>query len=130
MREWNRKNPDKARNNELKKNHRITLEEYNAILAEQGGCCAVCGQRPGSVGSGNRSKGTLAVDHCHTTRTFRGLLCTNCNLGIGSFFEEPKLLENAAAYLKAHRELIVKIRAQKSKIQMSVEEELDRFLKS
>lgn len=113
-REWRKKNPNLARNSELKKKHGITLEDYEALLAEQGGACAVCHRPPGAVGTGNKSVGTLAVDHCHTTGTFRGLLCTNCNLGIGSFFESPKLLEDAAAYLRSHQDLVSRVLQQKN----------------
>lgn len=128
QREWRKKNPDKARNSELKKNHGITLADYEVILGEQGGCCAVCGKAPGSVGSGSNSKGTLAVDHCHQVGVIRGLLCTNCNLGIGSFYEDSNLLRNAAAYLDSHRELIAKIIARKSVEQAEAKATADRLL--
>ncbi len=91
----------------------ITLDDYNALLEEQGGVCAVCKKPP----TKDNSRGTLAVDHDHLTGTYRGLLCTNCNTGIGSFFDDPTLLENAAEYLKEYRALVISILEQKSKVE-------------
>ena len=42
----------------------------------------------------------LAVDHCHTTNKVRGLLCTNCNNGLGRFKDNIQFLKNAIKYLK------------------------------
>jgi len=109
QREYRKTNPELFRGYELKKHYGITLEDYTAVLEEQGGVCAICRVPPGAVGTGNKSKGNLAVDHCHVTGSFRGLLCTNCNLGLGSFFENPELLRNAAAYLEDHRALLTKL---------------------
>lgn len=107
QREWRRRNPDKAKNNELKKCYGITLEEYNEMLSEQQGVCAICGNPPYLVGTGGTTlPGSLAVDHCHKTGAVRGLLCTNCNLGLGSFFDNAVLLQRATAYLVAHEELL------------------------
>ena len=115
MREWRKRNPEKAKDADLKKSYGISFDDYTTLLAEQQGACAVCRTAPGVVGTGNSSKGTLAVDHCHATGTYRGLLCTNCNLGIGSFFENPDLLIAAAEYIKKHRELVVRLLAQRFK---------------
>ena len=41
----------------------------------------------------------LVTDHCHTTLKVRGKLCTNCNLGLGHFKDDPILLEFARLYL-------------------------------
>lgn len=117
-REYRKNNPEKMQNFELKRSHNITLDDYTVLLKEQGGVCAICKKPPGSTGTGNKGKGTLAVDHDHLTGTYRGLLCTNCNLGVGSFFDDPVLLENAAAYLKEYRALVISILAQKSKVEI------------
>jgi hypothetical protein len=39
------------------------------------------------------------VDHGHETGEVRGLLCSNCNLGLGYFKDNPKYLEGAIKYL-------------------------------
>ena len=72
--------------------HGITLEEYDAALKKQGGCCAVCG-RPSM-------KGRLRVDHCHKRNLFRGLLCEPCNLAIGLLRDDPALAHALGRYLE------------------------------
>jgi hypothetical protein len=62
------------------------------MLAAQGNACKICG----SPNSGERS---LAVDHCHRTQRIRGLLCSACNTGLGSFRDSPELLKSAIKYL-------------------------------
>lgn len=93
IRESNRKhakaNPHVHRDYILRKVYGISLEKYNEMLGHQDGCCAVC-----------RHRSKLNVDHCHTTGAVRGLLCTNCNQGIGRLMDSPKLLRAAAAYLE------------------------------
>jgi len=70
-RQKNAKNPDRQRGANLKHAYNITLEEYNLILEQQGGKCAMCGRKPNGV--------RLHVDHDHSTRVVRGLLCWSCN---------------------------------------------------
>jgi hypothetical protein len=41
----------------------------------------------------------LAIDHCHKTGKIRGLLCKNCNQGLGQFKDNIDLLLSAAKYL-------------------------------
>ena len=62
--------------NKLKK-FNITIDDYYYMLSEQNGCCKICLCRP----NGNYSD--LCLDHDHKTGQFRGLLCRNCNTGIG-----------------------------------------------
>jgi hypothetical protein len=77
-RTWRRANPDRA----IAKNRRysmkrygITVEQYDHMLASQGGVCALCGCPP--------HKKRLSVDHDHNTGAIRGLLCVLCNSTIG-----------------------------------------------
>ena len=79
----------------------LTREGYEAMLANQGGRCAICGTtNPCGEGSTATHLQHLAVDHCHTTGKIRGLLCNPCNRGIGMLKDDPALLEKAATYLK------------------------------
>jgi hypothetical protein len=68
----------------------ITEEEYNNMILSQNNLCAIC-NRP--------SNKTLHVDHNHTTGKIRGLLCSNCNTGIGFFNEDIFALTKAIEYL-------------------------------
>lgn len=73
----------------------MSLEDYEAMLERQGGGCAICGTTE-IRGFGAR----LAVDHCHDSNRVRGILCGNCNRGIGHFNHDPALLTAATEYLK------------------------------
>lgn len=72
------------------------------MLDEQGGRCAICGTDQPIYG---KLRGTWRIDHCHATRRIRELLCHMCNQGLGSFKDDPDLLERAAAYLRKHKAL-------------------------
>jgi len=75
----------------LKRQYGITSEEREAILSRQGGGCAICGRNS-----------RLNIDHCHSSKRVRGILCNQCNQGVGYFRDDPLLLEKAAAYLRNH----------------------------
>ena len=68
----------------------ITLLEYRRLYQLQEGKCSICNTSP---------KGNLSVDHNHQTGKVRGLLCSQCNLGLGIFQDNPNLLLKATAYL-------------------------------
>lgn len=70
----------------------ISLRDYFQMLETQQGCCAIC-QTPAEHES------SLFVDHNHTTGIVRGLLCPDCNKGIGFFRDNPSFLEQAARYV-------------------------------
>jgi hypothetical protein len=57
--------------------------------------CAICGTAAGVVGR----HGQLHIDHCHATGKLRGVLCSECNVGLGKFKDDPALLRRAAEYL-------------------------------
>ena len=77
----------------LKDKYGITLEDYDRMLEDQGGSCAVCGtEHPGG-------KGRFHVDHNHSTGKVRGLLCHSCNVGLGALKDSPEVLLKAATYL-------------------------------
>ena len=89
--------PNYYRRAELKRKFGITLEQYEDMLREQNGACAICCQ-PETALRKNRVL-ALAVDHNHRTGENRGLLCTACNIGIGSLAESPERLYAAIAYI-------------------------------
>ncbi|WP_084000224.1 endonuclease VII domain-containing protein [Actinoplanes utahensis] len=67
----------------------IGQAEVDALLAEQGDVCAICG-----------AADPQHVDHDHRTGGVRGILCFNCNGGLGQFRDDPVLLAGAITYLK------------------------------
>lgn len=71
----------------------LSSASYYHLLNSQSGKCAICERL-----SFNK---LLAVDHNHITGETRGLLCQNCNTGLGQFSESPEMLERAAEYLRA-----------------------------
>lgn len=76
----------------------LTQEDYKKLLDSQENKCAICGCELDQDGRGdNRTK--CVVDHCHDTGTVRGLLCRNCNLGIGNLQDSIDNLTNAIKYL-------------------------------
>lgn len=75
----------------------LPTAEYNKLLLAQGGLCAICAQPPLNQ---TRNDAMLHVDHAHGRNQARGLLCRNCNLGVGFFEDDPDLMERAAAYLR------------------------------
>lgn len=108
---WNARNPDRAQENkrawrkrnpeqreracwaEILRNHGVTREQYESMLASQNGVCAIC-QQPNAI---NRR---LHVDHDHNSGKVRGLLCTNCNPMLGFAKDNKEVLRAAIAYLE------------------------------
>jgi len=72
----------------------LTLDDYERLLAAQGGVCAIC-KRPPKQG-GRR----LHVDHDHSTGSVRGLLCFICNRYILGKYATVAKLRAAADYLE------------------------------
>ena len=69
-------------------------------IENHAGNCDICGV----VGDGRWKE--LNIDHCHETTGFRGLLCSNCNRGLGHFRDRPDLLEKAIDYLVQFRKML------------------------
>jgi hypothetical protein len=90
------KNPEVAFRAMLKYRYGLSLERWAEMLAEQGGRCAICRVRP-------TEEKRLSVDHDHETGENRGLLCQECNLGLGKFRDNTVRLRAAADYLERER---------------------------
>lgn len=102
---YKRRNPEVGKNGHLKRNYKITLEEYNQMLLDQNLVCAICKREETSVDKKLGKVRDLAVDHCHTTGKVRGLLCWKCNTSLGKFQDSVELLQNAIKYLNKSKEL-------------------------
>lgn len=109
--EWRRRNKEKVRsyarkysaNNKRQsaersryRNTGFTPEEFASVFDKQKGRCAICFA---DISSSPESR--MAADHCHATGRPRGILCPQCNSGLGFFKDSQDRLRNAIAYLKA-----------------------------
>ena len=72
----------------------ITVEEVRDLRKLP---CRICGTEKCKSGR------AIAIDHCHETGRIRGVLCANCNTGIGLLNDSPELLRNAASYLEENQ---------------------------
>jgi hypothetical protein len=94
---WYKENPDKlptlaeSRAYSRNKNFGISEEDYSKMLVDQDNSCAICKIQIGWE---------AAVDHCHATNKVRGLLCRNCNLGLGGFKDNIETIRKAIEYVK------------------------------
>lgn len=82
----------------IQKKYNLTIEDYYELLKQQQGNCAICNT--------NLLKQTRKphIDHDHKTNTVRGLLCANCNMGIGHLRDDYRICLNAVMYLKRHND--------------------------
>lgn len=82
------------RRRRLRDHYDLSLEQFDQMLAAQGGVCAVCKRPP--------AKGNLCVDHSHATEINRGLLCARCNQFLGYFENHRDLVPSLIAYLEKY----------------------------
>jgi NAD-dependent dihydropyrimidine dehydrogenase PreA subunit len=70
----------------------LTVEQFTQMLDRQQGKCLICETVP--------QDHVLQIDHDHRTGVVRGLLCRDCNSGLGRFQDNAGLLKKAATYLR------------------------------
>lgn len=106
-REWYRRNPRSLEQNQTmhwRARYGLTPERWTSMLAEQDGCCYLCGE-PLDLGATRK----IHVDHDHSCcrgnrscgRCVRGLACEECNHGIGQFGDDPERMRRVADALTA-----------------------------
>jgi hypothetical protein len=107
LKQWVKDNPSKVkdinRRCKLKTKYGLTESAFDALLVAQGGRCKICGE---PFGVTKATKAHLDHDHAMPAkdpRSHRGLLCGNCNAGIGLLRDCPDTLRAATAYLENHR---------------------------
>lgn len=88
VRKWSRQYPGRR----IAGRQKVSADERAAIVAAQGGGCAICAAPSPSC-----------LDHDHSTGKPRGMLCQNCNSGIGKLKDDPAVLRQAVEYLEAYR---------------------------
>lgn len=95
---WRRENmtPARRRAAKIKYHYGISVEEWQEMFDSQNGLCKICSKSLEISGRG------YATDHCHGSGEVRGILCGECNLGIGYFKDSPALLRSAALYLEEY----------------------------
>lgn len=87
-------NPDRHAGYARKRAYGLAPGQFERLLETQQGRCAICKTaEPGGKG--------FHVDHCHSTGVIRGILCTRCNVGIGSLRHDPEILAAAIYYLRS-----------------------------
>lgn len=86
---------DSSRQHYFRSQYGLTAEQIKK-MAEAG--CRICGTTEWP-GRHNRPH----VDHDHTTGVVRGILCSECNTGLGKFRDSPALLKAAIDYLLLQR---------------------------
>jgi hypothetical protein len=84
------KKKELARKRHLKHKYNIDVNLYDKMYKSQNGECAICHIKSDNI---------MSVDHCHNTGDIRGLLCSNCNNGLGHFKDNIDILKKAIDYL-------------------------------
>ena len=82
-----------SRHYHLVRRYGIGADEVDRMVTEQKGLCAICREAPAEH-----------VDHCHETGLVRGILCFNCNGGLGQFKDRVDILRKAIDYLERTRD--------------------------
>lgn len=93
-RERQKKYYDLSRKRQQAARYGMTLEQWQELFDAQGRACAVCrSPEPGG-------KHDWHTDHDHDSGVVRGILCSQCNTGLGMFRDDPVRCRAAAAYLE------------------------------
>lgn len=87
---WNRRG--------VLKKYGLTFDSFNELLESQGNACAICGNADPVARHGTQ----WAVDHNHKTSLTRGILCHNCNTGIGLLGDSAETMKSAMEYLNKY----------------------------
>lgn len=81
---------------QLKKHYGIDNATFENMLKSQKYKCVICHKKYNKKGK------MFHVDHCHKTEKVRGILCTNCNTGIGMLKDNVEIMKRGISYLVKH----------------------------
>ncbi len=98
MRAYYRRNTQAYRAKWIKWRYGITQSDYDRILAEQGGVCAICACATSNCSQAGKLK-HMFIDHDHATLQVRGLLCSQCNMAVGVVQDDIKRARALLEYL-------------------------------
>lgn len=96
-----KENKDYYRERSFKERYGIGLSEAREMLEEQGGVCCICFSPIDIDAPGINAECKGHVDHCHDTGAVRGILCRECNWGLGNFRDDYQRVFEAAKYLRS-----------------------------
>jgi hypothetical protein len=99
---WTPEQRSRHRARVIKYRYGVELAVVDSLYDRQEGCCAICGvagERPFVAEKRHSRIGVLCIDHDHEGGEVRGLLCTNCNLGIGYFHDDLATMARAMGYI-------------------------------
>lgn len=88
------------RKSHIKIKYNLTWESYTELYNSQKGKCKICETPVKLMGSNAEHSEVARIDHSHRTGKIRGILCNECNKGLGSFKDNIKSLKNAISYLE------------------------------
>lgn len=93
---------ERTRKNEIWASYKLKWVDYLKLYEKQHGKCAICKTNIylTSQGSSFVKSKMSCVDHCHDSFKVRGLLCAECNKGLGNFKDNKTSLQNAIEYLE------------------------------
>lgn len=97
QRAWEQANPHFAKEGHLKRKYGLTLAAFDALFNAQGRVCRCCGS------SDPKYKYGWCVDHDHVTGEIRGIVCHDCNVGIGRLGDTLEGVQRAVIYLSSPR---------------------------
>jgi hypothetical protein len=93
-RQWRAKNKERSKDHSLTKAYGVPVGTYAKMLAAQDGKCAICGR----TDSGSK-RARFHLDHDHETGAIAGLLCHGCNVSLGHYNHDVKILQAAIDYV-------------------------------
>jgi len=96
--------PRGRKNRKLKYLYGMTIQEYMAMLKNQNGLCAICGEKETVINPKSSKVQKLCVDHDHKNGKVRGLLCSACNKALGLLNDDTTRVMKAHDYLKKYEE--------------------------